>query len=306
MGPCKEMMNSFAKHILKAKNSQGKIDELRQTFDEAGLHSTSQAGIAFSTCCQEQGLAPLFKTTSLPPIDPSASYDVDYLSELIYAVGGAEEDCGRVDAMEDLRDYLDAHKEIDIEAHLSGVSAPFRKYILEQLKSPFRNLMTKSDRSLLSGFSSAPAAPGSSRSVVSEFSEGKMSMSEKLRFLKNKINATEARLSNSETGAVDGSGPLSTSTPGPASIPPITFKSPTAEVKPAVKIQSTSPEPNSAMSSLRQRLAAAAVRANAKSPEAVISAQRPSSAVGNAAALRARLNSVKRMSSIGTETRQNF
>uniref|UniRef100_A0A7S3Q8W0 TOG domain-containing protein n=1 Tax=Chaetoceros debilis TaxID=122233 RepID=A0A7S3Q8W0_9STRA len=308
MGPCKEMMNSFAKHILKSKTSQGKIDELRKIFDEVGLHSTSQAGISFSTCCQEQGLAPLFKTTSLPPIDPSTSYDVDYLSELIYAVGGAEEDCGRVDAMEDLRDYLDAHKEIDIEAHLSGVSAPFRKYILEQLKSPFRNLMTKSDRSLLSGFSSAPAVPGSSRSVVSEFSEGRQSMSEKLRFLKNKINATEARLSNSETGAVPvvASGPLFTSTPGPTSVPPITFESPASEVKPAVTIQSASTEPNSAMSSLRQRLAAAAVRANAKSPEAAISTQRPSLAVGNAAALRARLNSVKRMSSIGTETRQKF
>jgi hypothetical protein len=108
---------------------------------------------------------------------------------LIFSVGGAEDDQDRVDAMNDLREYLDAHKDIDIESHLSSVSVPFRKYILEQLRSAFRPLLTPSERSLMSGVeSTASAVHSSSRSVMSEWSKGNMAMSEKLRYLKNKIN----------------------------------------------------------------------------------------------------------------------
>ena len=57
--------------------------------------------------------------------------------------------------MGDLREYDEAHKDIDIESHLSGVSGPFRKNILEQLRSPFKPLISPSERSLVSGIDSS-------------------------------------------------------------------------------------------------------------------------------------------------------
>jgi len=61
------------------------------------------------------------------------------------------------------------------------------------------------------------------------------------------------------------------------------------------KTHGSSPEPNRQVSSLRQRLAAASERAKMRSPEPPEDRTRPSSAVGNAAALRARLESVRRL-----------
>jgi hypothetical protein len=94
------------------------------------------------------------------------------------------------------------------------------------------------------------------------------------------MKAAEAT-ANSVKGAVE---------EDPASSPP-----PRA---PQYNTYETSPEPSGQVSSLRQRLAAATERAKMRSPEPPEDRLRPSSAVGNAAALRARLESVKRSSNM--------
>lgn len=272
MSPCRDEVNTFVHHVLTAKSKQGKLMELRNTLEKSGIGEASFTGKMFSASCKSIGISPLFGPTSRISYQTptTKTYDDDYLAELIFAVGGAEDDDDRVDAMDDLREYVDAHKDIDIQSHLSGVSAHFRKYILDQLKSPFRPLLRKSERSLFSGVDSI-AKGSSSRSVISDWSASNMSMSNKLRILKSKINAAEANAN-----------PIQQPDPSP---PP-----PPNEYNTA----STSPEPSGHMSSLRQRLAEATERANARSPEPVKGKPRPSSATTNAAALRARLESVRR------------
>jgi len=276
MAACRDLVNTFVMHLLKAKSDQGKIVELRKTLENAGLSKDSRTGKLFIASCTTIAISPIFGPSN--PEKSPTNYDVDYLSELIYAVGGAEDDDDRVDSMSDLRDYLEAHKEIDIESHISGVSAPFRKYILEQLHSPFRPLMRRSSRSVLSGLVSTPGE-SSSRSVVTDWSEGNMSMTDKLRYLKSKINAAE-QTANSV---------INNDSPPPR--PPSTNE---------YKTHEASPEPTTHVSSLRQRLAAATERAKAKSPEPTKNKTRPSSAIGNAATLRARLESVRRTSAMHT------
>jgi hypothetical protein len=190
MSPCRDLINTFVHQLLQAKSNQGKILELRHSLENAKLGQTSLLGKLFTLCCVKTGLSPIFGPANRSSRNSETkTYDSDYLSELIFSVGGAEDDQDRVDAMNDLREYLDAHKDIDIESHLSSVSVPFRKYILEQLRSAFRPLLTPSERSLMSGVeSTASAVHSSSRSVMSEWSKGNMAMSEKLRYLKNKIN----------------------------------------------------------------------------------------------------------------------
>jgi hypothetical protein len=272
MSPCIASIDTLVHHVLHAKNNQGQLNELSNLLTVSGLGENSFTAKILNESCLKIGIPPLNsrQTTSVDKL-----YDVNYLSELIFTVGGAQDGQERLHAMDDLREYLDAHKDIDIEAHLSGVSSPFRKYILDQLKSPFRPLLTPSERSLFSGIeSSSSAAQLSSHSVLSDWSQSNMSMSQKLRHLKNKINAAEATANSSRSDQVE--------TP----LPNIQDD----------EIYQASPDPPGPVSSLRQRLAAATERAKVRSPEPSKDVSRPSSAVGNAAALRARLESVKRMS----------
>lgn len=274
MAPCIEAVKTFVHHVLTAKSKQGKLMELRNILEKSGIVESSFTGKLFSECCKSIGISPIYGPSSrnFQQSPSKKTYDDDYLSELIFAVGGAEDDDDRIDAMDDLREYVNAHKDIDIQSHLSGVSAHFRKYILDQLNSPFRPLLSRSERSMFSGVDSV-ARLSSTKSVISEWSESNMSMSNKLRILKSKINAAEANAN---------------------SLPQPEPSSPTKTTKKEFNTAPLSPEPSGQMSSLRQRLAEATVRANARSPEPVKGISRPSSATTNAAALRARLESVRR------------
>jgi hypothetical protein len=271
MAPLITLIDTFVHQMLRAKYQQGKLNDFLNTLDISGLGRGSLTGKILDDGCQKLGIGPIYDPQTRPN---TKSYDVDYLSELIFTIGGAQDGQERFDAMTDLRDYLDAHKDIDIETHLSGVSSPFRKYILDQLKSPFRPLLTPSESSFLSGIeSSGSGVHTSSHSLISDWSQGNMTMSQKLRYLKNKISAAEATASTVKSDTVQS--PLPTLTNEPFD---------------------HSPESPGQSSSLRQRLAAATERANLRSPEPINDTIRPSSAIGNAAALRARLESVKRMS----------
>lgn len=287
MAPCKTMCNTFMIEVLKAKHVQNRATDIKFAIRKIGYIRDTFTGRLFISCCNELGLDALVS----PQKDPNNStkdttiqeYDADHLSELIFAVGNAEEDDDRVHALEDLRDFMDSHPGIDLESHLSSLSASFRKFIMEQMKSPFKRPLRQSSRSLLSGLSSVPARENSSSSrtttattashTTTDSNKESMSMSEKLRYLKSKINAAEE---TAQSVIESGNG---------RDMP----------LPPSEKM--TSPTTN--FSSLRQRLAAASEkRTQTLSPEVPSSQHQPfeSAALGNAAILRARLETVKRMS----------
>ncbi len=289
MAPCRNMCNSFMVELLKAKQSQNNVSEVKIALRKLGYLKETHSGRLFITCCNELGLdspvspqqghtSPIHNSTA-PNED---SYDADQLSELIFAVGGAEEDHDRVDALEDLRAFLDAHPGINLESHLSGLSTPFRKFILEQMKSPFRPLLRESSRSLLSGYSSSVpdrSTVVSANSNSRDTNQENMTMSEKLRYLKHKINAAE----ETAQSVIDPSGRRTNDMPLPPSADNTAFS------------------PPNKFSTLRQRLAAASEkRSHALSPENSQQVSVESAALGNAAILRARLESVKRMNSTVT------
>lgn len=286
MAPCRNMGNTFMMEVLKAKHAQNRATDVKFAIRKIGNLRETCTGRLFTSCCSELGLDALVSPQKESPNKDTSSqdYDADHLSELIFAVGNAEEDEDRVDALEDLREFMDQHPDIDLESHLSGLSDSFRKFIIQQMKSPFRRPMRLSSRSLLSGLSSAPGtvksasirtASTSSTSNTSESNRETMSMSEKLRYLKSKINAAE------ETAqSVIESG---------------TSKDMNMPVPPNENMSS----PSTNFSTLRKRLAAASEkRSQTLSPETPNNQHHTyeSTTVGNAANLRARLETVKRMS----------
>ena len=156
---------------------------------------------------------------------------------------------------------------------MSSLSAPFRKYLLSELKSPFRPPLSSASRSMLSGYASSKGGGfGSLRSFTSD--DTSRSMSEKLQYLKSKINTAEATAQTAISSA-----PLSQT---------------------HSLLNSQSFESSSAMS-LRQKLAAASEKRTALMENKPNGTGRPSfesSAIGNVAAVRARLlETVRRMNS---------
>ena len=285
MAPCRTMCNNFMMEVLKAKHAQNQATDVKISLRKIGDLRESCTGRLFISCCSELGLDGLVspQKEKSPNKDTSnQDYDADHLSELIFAVGNAEEDEDRVDALEDLREFMDQHPDIDLESHLSGLSDSFRKFIMQQMKSPFRRPMRLSSRSLLSGLSSAPGTEKSSSSRTtttastsntSDSNRETMSMSEKLRYLKSKINAAEETAQS-------------------------VIESGTSKVMPLPPTEKMS-SPSTNFSTLRKRLAAASEkRSQTSSPETPNNHHQAYeiTTVGNAANLRARLDTVKRMS----------
>jgi len=290
-------------HLLKSKGGPRKFEEVKGIINSLNLPEDSLTGRLFLSCCNELGLekkqgSP--QKQSVPNGDRNRSYDEDKLSELIFAVGRAEEEEARMYAFDDLRDYMRQHEQVNIETHLSTLSAPFRKYILDELQnpSPFRPPLSSSSRSLMSGISGTNVPPNSSASVnpmetVPEWNSRNtsQSMSEKLRYLKSKINAAEATAQSvmdstqTSTGESDDCSTLASH-----------YSSGTASIFRGEQQQTNG------YVSLRERLAAAnAKRVGDKSRPTtggVPGSAFESAALGNAAALRARLESVRRMNSM--------
>ena len=71
-----------------------------------------------------------------PNIDRNKSDNEDKLSELIFAVGRAEEVEARVYELDDLCIFMKQYEHVDIESHLSTILAPFFRYILDELQNP--------------------------------------------------------------------------------------------------------------------------------------------------------------------------
>ena len=269
MAPSRNMCNNFMIELLKAKHAQNNLSELKINLRKIGHIRETFVGRLFTSCCNELGYDEI--------LSPQKTYDADQLSELIFAVGGAEEDGDREKALKDLRSFVDAYPGINLESHLSGLSVPFRKYILEQIKSPRKQPPHQSSRSLLSNYSSmsVPEKAPSFRKMNSESNGENMSMSEKLRYLKSKINAAEETAQSVIHSGSNGDLPQ----------PPTD--------------RALSPTSNH-ISTLRQRLASASEKRSSqvRSPEIQKNTGSEPAAMGNAAILRARLETVRRMNGL--------
>merc|ERR1740136_50149 len=205
MTPLLTMGRTFMVHLLKSKVGPDKVEEVKDIINSLNLPEDSLTGRLFSSCCSELGVDKQIGNGQNQR-DQNESTDEDKLSELIFAVGRAEEEEARMYAFDDLREFMKQHERINIESHLSTLSAPFRKFIVDELNNStaFRPPISSSSRSLISGHSvSTVQSPthrqhkpdGNIMETVPEWNSRNttpQSMSEKLRYLKSKINAAEA------------------------------------------------------------------------------------------------------------------
>jgi hypothetical protein len=233
--------------ILKA---HGETESFRNQMNELEIDPTSSSlGVLLSACASDLGIS-----TGADTSTPSASIDV---AALVSAVGEAALGPERDMAVAALRQYKDEHGEEALNNHLKDVSAAFRGFVLEQL----------------SGQSVARA----------QEKVGSNSMSERIRSLRSKLNATEAVVQST----VDRSESVSnTVTPATAS-------------PPKAATEATSSKPSAASSAsvraFRERLAAAQEkRTYTDDTEITEIAEATATAGSRAAALRARLQAVKR------------
>merc|ERR1719491_1698759 len=301
MTPLLTMGRTLMIHLLKSKGGPGKFEEVKGIIDSLNLPEDSLTERLFSSCGSELGLekrqgSP--QKQSSPDVDRNRSYDEGKLSELIFAIGRAEEEEARMYAIDDLRDFTRQHEQVNIETHLSTLSAPFRKYILDELQdpSPFRPPLSSSSRSVMSGISAGtfPNPTGNNFNQMETVPEWNsrnttQSMSEKLRYLKSKINAAEATAQSvMESTLTTNVGDDDNSTLESH------FSRDTSSIFRGEQQQTNG------YVSLRDRLAAAnAKRAGESRPVTGGGGNAfESAALGNAAALRARLESVRRMNSM--------
>lgn len=289
MVPCFTMARTLMLHILKVKQDQDEVDNIRVLLRNCGLLENQFTGSLFSACCREMGVDKTPHETKTESFHAKES-DLKDISQLLLDVGNAETDGDRSYALQELKIFLASNRNVDLEIHLSRLSEPFRRYIQNELQSPQKPSSKASSRSFLSGYSSSRNS-FSNLSFESEMSKSSISMSEKLRYLKSKINAAEA---TAQAAII----PSNDTQKSPPSVSCTTQQSPSIA-------NSDAPNSPNKTSSLRQRLAAASERRSSTNSISSNSMRSSDSlevkksielgAVGGAAALRARLESVKRM-----------
>jgi hypothetical protein len=150
--------------ILKAR---GEIASLRSEMDELGIDPGSSAiGKLVESCTTELGLSTSSPVRESPKDIVVSSVSADFAS-LVSAVGSAPQGPEREAAIDMLRKYKATHGDAELNNRLAKVSYAFRAFVLEQLSENTANNQ----------------APEPSKAS---------SMSERIKNLRSKINATEA------------------------------------------------------------------------------------------------------------------
>jgi len=263
--------------ILKAKKRHGELEDFYKVVHKLGSGANNnKIGNLIKVLCVDLGVnAPskiAIAQVETPAIvernDNPDKYD-EKLAEIVSAVGSAEDENERAKALNDLRSFIDQHNGLNLEAHFAALSAPFRAYIMSQVK-PKDTITLESNQGL---------KPGTSNDTAANLS---VPMSERLRYLKSKLSATEAVMNSMMAAGNDND----------------------EEVSQNINLGVVTSSENSNttnLSSIRKRLVAAnEMRANARADS--FNMQRAiqnkkiedKSSIGSAAALRKRLESVKR------------
>lgn len=299
---CSSMGRALLIPMLNARG-QGGVEEFRAMMDELGIHSRDSKLAKLVTSCEAEldvsSAKPVVEETkALPssvPSSPSRTPSMTVAS-LVSELGSAPEGPEREAAVAALRRYNELHGKAELHDHLRDVSETFRTFIMEQLdESPPSSEKASRDVGESSGSTNAQNIP----------------MSERIRFLRSKLNATEAAVQSAaeptETTkpSVDtreeekvSSQPTSPSRGIPAPSTPSRRNVANARLTPSRIPKLSSPSSKSTTAqSLRERLAAAQKnRAKAAEESESMEGGSSTSAYGHAAALRARLEAVKQQS----------
>lgn len=139
MSPCTDLARSLLTAVLKAQD----IKKLVVVMSDLGMDvEESRLGILLSSIenpdkISRKGDVPR-GDDKVPNIKSSASEgdtSVGELTKLVSNISLSVGDKERRDAIENLRYFVKAHPEIDINVHLAKVSFHFRSHILEQLET---------------------------------------------------------------------------------------------------------------------------------------------------------------------------
>lgn len=268
--------------ILKAR---GECNSLQQEMLDLEIDPQSSAlGALVSSCVLELGLAP-----SSPPRKASQQDDV---ASLVSAVVGATQGPERTAAIEALKIYKETFGDEDLKKHLEDVSPVFRDYLLKELSqgsrppSPKTTNLSMSERiKNLRSKLNAPETTELQTTTEALLPSSKSEQQQRMENLRAKLNATQATLSQAPSSA--------TYRPPPAQ--PREEHASTEEFGTNTNT-SAGASSNPSLNSFRERLAAAKEKqqaAKTSSFDDVISPAPANSASSRAAALRARLQAVK-------------
>jgi len=296
---CYDMAKTLIISILGA---HGSSTRLRQLMKDLGMmdDGNSALGELVAACEDDLGLPrqelPASSSTSRPPhsIDVAASPYVTSspangkpstpsrdVAILVSKLGSAPAGDEREAALEEIRRYKASHGDEEIRAHLQQLSGPFREFIEEQLESN----------------------DPSPQKAVSLDLTGTSSVSERIRSLRSRLQVTEMAVQNAveEKPSPDAAAATASNLPLKArSSPPKESKlaAPTPSrlaSPPPSKLptptQSRLPAIGSSSQSLRERLTARRIEGTAAVADS-------SATMGRAAALRARLEAVKKQSQL--------
>lgn len=276
----RHLSKNLVSAILKAR---GESASIRSKIDDLGIdYANSPLGQLVASCADELGLV----SSDTPPPAASGAAPSKDVSSLVSAVGSAATAAERDAAIADLRAHKEAHGEEELNNHLVEVSAAFRAYILEQLAQ--------------SGKSGGGGGTGESSTASS--------MSERIKNLRSKLNATEAAVQSAVDTEINLEKTTTTTTTSPPCrsgmkipSPPKVSKSSSSSIGSSSSSSITAgnhtstAEGGPSVRAFRERLAAAQEkRSGGKvTTESNIPAQPTQSSGSRAAALRARLQAVK-------------
>jgi hypothetical protein len=272
---CKEMVSTLVESILKVQKS---ADSLRTLMGAVGISTaTSSLALLISSLAPGES-APSASVAQYINTVPEATYESPKgpsVADLVTALGNSREGPAREAALADLRSHKDEFGTDELDAYLQEVSPAFRSFIEEQLAS-------------------GVASPSNS--------ENSSSMSERLKKLRTRLQATELAVKT----AVEETDPRP-SKPRTFSVPSINTASSIS--RPPSRLAQPSPSKASRSQASRSRLAQPSPSKAARSVQgnrerlAMLSAIPPvqlsgsasrSTSRANAAAdLRARLEAVK-------------
>ena len=243
---CESMATTLLQAMIGARGS----NDIRNLMSDLEFDSSSHL-LSMIDSVDPQQIMVSIPSLASSPSKQSVSKDV---ASLVSAVANANAGVDRDRAVDNLRRHREQNGDEELHAHLSEVSATFRTFVLQHLND---------------------VRPTNATAI-----EG-LAVSERLRNLRSKLNATDASLPAEAEVMVLGSSSHHSTRPSSITASPRRV-SPSKIPRPKIST------PSGGVSSLRQRLAAAQ-ESRAKADDG----GQTKSAYGHASALRARLEAVK-------------
>jgi len=170
------MARTLVLAILKSRMDGDGANEVRNILDELGIDNIhSSLGSLISSCEQELNRT-INQERPQSPHPVATDRTGTEVATLVAAIANASEDADRQKALVDLRKYTLTNGESALMAHLEELSAPFRRYILDLYSEQAGDTQSRAE--------DTDRRADNSKSLAK-------SMSERIKHLKSKLNATE-------------------------------------------------------------------------------------------------------------------